>query len=106
MVGLKGQKFHLEQFGWGSFEVAEVLGEGYNRIVGAVTFRRERVAVKFADIWGIMAIRVGKPWCISGYRNCRNPPQLKAVGCTAGNLLVTKLRGSPIKIETYSETRV
>ncbi|RUS26934.1 hypothetical protein BC938DRAFT_483916, partial [Jimgerdemannia flammicorona] len=94
----------LEDFGWDSFDVIDVLGNGRCGTVFKAVLRGEEVALKLCDLWQCPGyeeemLTEAKTYMALEQLQGRTIPKLKGAGYTAGGLfaIATEIMGSPIE---------
>jgi len=93
----------LQNFGWNSFLLMDIIGTGRSGVVYQADFRKERVAIKICDIWQNREyhkemLTETRTYLALSRLQGGVIPRLKGAGYTAGGLfaLITELAGSPI----------
>lgn len=100
----------LEDFGWDSFDVIDVLGNGRCGTVFEAVLRGEKVAFKLCDLWQYPEYEKEIFTEVKTYMSLeqlqgRTIPKLKGAGYTAGGFfaIATEIAGSPIEVEELSD---
>lgn len=100
----------LEDFGWDSFDVIDVLGNGRCGTVFKAVLRGEKVAFKLCDLWQYPEYEKEMLTEVKTYMSLeqlqgRTIPKLKGAGYTAGGFfaIATEVAGSPIEVEELSD---
>lgn len=100
----------LEDFGWDSFDVIDVLGNGRCGTVFKAVLRGEKVAFKLCDLWQYPQYEKEMLTKVKTYMSLeqlqgRTIPKLKGAGYTAGGFfaIATEIAGSPIEVEELSD---
>lgn len=100
----------LEDFGWDSFDVIDVLGNGRCGTVFKAVLRGEKVAFKLCDLWQYPEYEKEMLTEVKTYMSLeqlqgRTVPKLKGAGYTAGGFfaIATEIAGSPIEVEELSD---
>lgn len=100
----------LEDFGWDSFDVIDVLGNGRCGTVFGAVLRGEKVAFKLCDLWQYPEYEKEMLTEVKTYMSLeqlqgRTIPKLKGAGYTAGGFfaIATEIAGSPIEVEELSD---
>lgn len=100
----------LEDFGWDSFDVIDVLGNGRCGTVFKAVLRGEKVAFKLCDLWQYPKYEKEMLTEVKTYMSLeklqgRTIPKLKGAGYTTGGFfaIATEIAGSPIEVEELSD---
>jgi hypothetical protein len=109
---LNRRELRLEKFGWDSFEVTDVLGEGRCGSVFEGTLRGEKVVIKFSDqlqhpVLLKETFREARTYVELGKLQGHDIQKLKRVSYAAGGLfaVMKDFGGWPIKAENLNDEK-